>query len=68
MTHKVMFALQNCLDSEKDIPYLYGETYQTAHDENQAMNIKAEELLDIELEEGPVPLTFPDIEAEPEVS
>jgi hypothetical protein len=32
------------------------------------MNIKAEELLDIELVEGPVPITFPEVNSEPEVS
>jgi hypothetical protein len=32
------------------------------------MNIKAEEVSDIEVEEDPVPITFPKIKAEPEVS
>jgi hypothetical protein len=32
------------------------------------MNVKAEEVSDAEEEEDPVPITFPEIKAEPEVS
>jgi hypothetical protein len=32
------------------------------------MNIKAEEVSDMKVEEGPVPITFPKIKAEPKVS
>jgi hypothetical protein len=35
---------------------------------DQAMNVKAEEVSDVEVEEDPVPITFPEIKAEPEVS
>jgi hypothetical protein len=61
-------ALQNYMDLEKGVPCLYGETYLPTHDANQAMNIKVEEISDVELEEGLVPVTFPEIKAEPEVS
>jgi hypothetical protein len=45
-----------------------GETYPASHDENQAMNVKAEEVSDVEVAEDPVPITFPEIKAESEVS
>jgi hypothetical protein len=56
------------VDLEKGVPCPYGETYRTSDDANQAMNIKAEETSDVEVDEGPVPITFPEIKAEPEVS
>jgi hypothetical protein len=40
----------------------YGETSY------QAMNVKAEEVSDAEVEEDPVAITFPEIRAESEVS
>jgi hypothetical protein len=43
----------------------HGETYPAPHDANQAVNIKVS---DAEEEEDPVPITFPKIKAEPEVS
>jgi hypothetical protein len=46
----------------------YGETYPAYHDGSQAMNVKAEEVSDAEEEEDPVPITFPEIKAEPQVS
>jgi hypothetical protein len=46
----------------------YGETYPASHDANQAMNIKVKEGSDAEEEDDPVPITFPEIKAEPEVS
>jgi hypothetical protein len=63
-----MLALQNHMDLEEGVPGPYEETYLTACDANQAMNIKEEEVSDVEVEEGPVPITFPKIKAEPEVS
>jgi hypothetical protein len=42
--------------------------YPASHDASQAMNIKAEEVSDVEVEEVPVAITFPEIKAEPEVS
>jgi hypothetical protein len=56
------------MDLEKGVPYPYGETYLTSDDANQAMNMKAEEASDVEVDEVPVPITFPEIKAEPEVS
>jgi hypothetical protein len=46
----------------------YGETYPPSHDAKQAMNIKVKEGSGAEEEDGPVPITFPEIKAEPEVS
>jgi hypothetical protein len=68
MFHEGTLALQNYMDLEKGVPCPYGETYLTAHDANQAMNIKVEEVSDVKVEESPVPITFPEIKAEPEVS
>jgi hypothetical protein len=45
-----------------------GETYPTSDDANKAKNIKAEAVSDAEEEEDPVPITFPKIKTEPEVS
>jgi hypothetical protein len=47
---------------------LYGETYPTSHDANQAMNIKAEEISDAEEEEDPVQIAVQEIKVEPQVS
>jgi hypothetical protein len=43
-------------------------TYTSSHDANQVMNAKAEAVSDVEVEEDPVPITFPKMKAEPEVS
>jgi hypothetical protein len=40
----------------------------SSHDAYQAISIKAEKLSDAEDEEDPVPITFPAINLEPEVS
>ena len=61
-------VLQNCTNSENALVGPYGETYPTPHDANQAMNVKAEAVSDAEEEEDPVPITFPEMKAEPEVS
>jgi hypothetical protein len=42
--------------------------FPTSDDANQAKNIKSEEVSDTEGEEDPVPMTFPKIKAEAEVS
>jgi hypothetical protein len=44
-----------------------GETNPVSGDASQAINVKAEVVSDSEEEEGPVPITFPEINAEPEV-
>jgi hypothetical protein len=46
----------------------YGETYPTSHGANQAVKVKAEATSDAEEEDDPVPITFSEIKAEPEVS
>jgi hypothetical protein len=59
MIDKDMIVLQSYTNSEKVSVGPYGE---------QAMNIKAEEGSDAEDEAGPVPITFPEVKAGPEVS
>ncbi|XP_023717634.1 uncharacterized protein LOC111869964 isoform X2 [Cryptotermes secundus] len=59
---------EKCTNSENALVGLYRETYPTPHDADQAMNVKAEAVSDAEEEEDPVPITFPEIKAEPEVS
>jgi hypothetical protein len=61
-------VLQNYTNSENILVGPYGETYPACYDGNQAMNIKAEKVSDTEQEEDPVPKTFLEIKAEPEVS
>jgi hypothetical protein len=46
----------------------YGEGHPVSHHANEALNMKVKEGSDAEEEEGPVPITFPEIKAEPEVS
>jgi hypothetical protein len=60
--------VQSWTNSENISVDPYGETYPTHHDGNQAMNIKAEAVSDAEEEEDPLPMTFIEIKAEPEVS
>jgi hypothetical protein len=61
-------ALQNCTNLEKVVLGPCGGAYQTCHDASQAMKMKAEKMSDAEEEEVPVPIAFPKIKAEPEVS
>jgi hypothetical protein len=65
---KGMLALQDYMDLEKGVPVQYGETSLTSRDSNHAMNIKVEEDSDVKVDDDPVPITFPKIKAEPEVS
>jgi hypothetical protein len=58
--------LQNYTNSENVLVGPCGETYPTSYDANQAVNIKVKEGSDVEAEEDPVPITFPEIKAEPE--
>jgi hypothetical protein len=69
MTDKGILVLQNCMDLDKCAPGPCGETYPTAaNDATVTMNIKVEEVSDIEVEdECPVPMTFVGIKAEHEV-
>jgi hypothetical protein len=63
-----MFMLQDCTLSEKG-PGLCIETHPAfPHDEIHTINIKVEEISDVELEEDPLPISFPGLEAEHAVS
>jgi hypothetical protein len=68
MIDKGVMVLQNYANLEKVVPGACGEAYQAYHDASQAMNIKTEEVSDAEEEAGPVPITWQEIKAEPEVS
>jgi hypothetical protein len=68
MIDKDVIVLQNCTNLEKALPGPCGDTYPTSDDANRAMNVKAEEVSDAEEDEGPVPITFLEIKADPEVS
>jgi hypothetical protein len=60
MIDKGTYVLQNCTAFQKIEPRSSSETCPTPCDENQ--------IVDIKVEEGPVPITFPGIKAEHEVS
>jgi hypothetical protein len=63
-----MMVLQNYTNSENVLVGPYGETYPASRDANQAMNVKAEEVLDTQEEADPLRITVQGIKAEPEVS
>jgi hypothetical protein len=66
-----MVVLQNCINLPKVVPSSYSETSLTSsHDDNQVIDIKAEDVTDIqeEEEEDPLLITSPVIKAENEVS
>jgi hypothetical protein len=65
---KNVMVLQNYTNVEKVVPGPCDEMYLTSDSADQAMNIKAEEASEVKVEEGPQPITFPKIKAEPEVS
>jgi hypothetical protein len=46
----------------------YSETYPTSHDADQATNVNVKEGVAVEEEGDPVPISFPEIKAELEVS
>jgi hypothetical protein len=60
--------LQSYTNSENVSVGAYSDTYPAPHGANQAMNVIAEASSDTEEEEDPFTITFPEIEAEPEVS
>jgi hypothetical protein len=68
MIDKGMMVLQSYTNSENILMGPYGETYPACHDANQAMNVKAEEVSDVEEEVHPLPIAIQEIKAEPEVS
>jgi hypothetical protein len=69
MTDKGMVVLQNCLDSQRDVPGSHSEICaSSSHDGDQAVNIKVEEFSEMEDWEDPVPMTVVEVKIEPEVS
>jgi hypothetical protein len=68
ISEKDVMVFQSYTNSENILVDPYGETYPASHDANQAMNVKAEAVSDAEEEEDPVPVTYIEIKAEPEVS
>jgi hypothetical protein len=64
-----LMVLQNCMDLQKHVPGPHSEEYPSSRDVNHAVNIKVEEVSDVEVEEEhPMPMTFIGIKAEHEVS
>jgi hypothetical protein len=69
MTDKGLLVLQDCAHSQEDGPGLYTETCPpSSHDAFHAINLKVEELSDVEEVEDPLPISFPGIKAEHAVS
>jgi hypothetical protein len=70
MTDEGMVVLQNCVDMERCVPGPHSETHPTSsHDANQVMNIKVENVSDMQEEgEDPVPISYKAVKAEREVS
>jgi hypothetical protein len=69
MINKSMRVLQNYMNSEKILVGPYGDTYPACYDADQAINIKYEDISDVEEEEDPMPITVQEkIKTEPEVS
>jgi hypothetical protein len=66
MIDKDMMVLQNQADLEKEVQGSCSETYPTSCGASQDTSIKVE-VSDAEEEEGPVPISFLKIKAEPEV-
>jgi hypothetical protein len=62
---KIIVVLQNRINLRKVVPGSYSET---CHPGDEGINIKDEELINIEVETSPVPITFPVVKDEPEVS
>jgi hypothetical protein len=67
MIDKESMVLQNHTNSLMEVRDPCDETNPTARDASHTINIKVEEVSDAEEEEGPVPITFPEIKVEPEV-
>jgi hypothetical protein len=62
-----VMVLQNHTYSLIELRDACGEMKPMSCDASQAINIKVEEVSGAEEEEGPVPISFPEIKAEPEV-
>jgi hypothetical protein len=69
ITDDSMMVLQNCLDSQKDVPGSHSEACSSwSLNGVQAVNIKVEAFSDIEDSKNSVPITVVGIKAEHEVS
>lgn len=70
MADKCTVVLQNCVDLQKHVPGPSSETYlKSSLAVNQAMNRKVEDVSDIQAEEeGPVPVPYPAVNPELEMS
>jgi hypothetical protein len=65
VTDKGMMLLQNRVDSQKDVPGSHSEAHGSSSlGDDQAVNIKVEEVSDMEDGEDPVPMTVVGIKAE----
>jgi hypothetical protein len=67
MTCKAVVVLQNCKDLLKVVLGSYSETCLTRQNTNE-IDVKVEEVTNIQEEEDPMAKTFPNIKAEQEVS
>jgi hypothetical protein len=64
-----MMVLQNCLDSQKDVPGSHIESCASSYlNAVEVVNLKVEEYSDIEDRKDPMPITVVGIKAEHEVS
>lgn len=68
MNDKGMLVLQACVDSQKYIPGSSLETRPAYYDADHSINMKVEEVSDVEEEEDPLQISFPGTEAEHAVS
>jgi hypothetical protein len=64
MTEKGMLVLQACMDSQKYGPGSCPASYDADH----SINVKVEDISDVEEEEDPLQISFPGREAEQAVS
>jgi hypothetical protein len=67
MIVKNLIFLQKCTNSATEVHDPCGEPNPRSPVASQVINIKVAEVSDAEEEVGPVPITFPEIKAEPEV-
>jgi hypothetical protein len=68
MTDKGMLVVQDCARSQEDLPGSGTETRSTSPGVFQTINIKVEDISDVEEVEDPLPISFPGIQAERAVS
>jgi hypothetical protein len=59
-----MVVLQNCVDLQKVVP---GSDSESCHDGSEVIDIKTENVTDVEEDELPVLIAFPEIKDEEEV-